>query len=238
MEMSGSYTGIVFDLILVILIVLMIRRGWKRGMLAVLIMLLGWCVALFILPDYTGAWADKLYDSVVEPWAVKKVAQAIPEEYRDTFRMAPDTTAYLAPMLEELDGPVASLVSSAGITPDALKSAPSSGGETLEESLVVLLRPILLPLTRALVTLAAVAVVTALFGMMAKKSSRRFGDSALRAGSRLFGAVLGAAEGVALGSVYALVLTILAQTFPIPWLTPELLGKTLLVSRLAGFLVP
>ena len=238
MAPSSSYTGIMFDLILVILIVLMIRRGWKKGMLAVLIMLLGWCVALFILPEYTETWSDKVYDSIVEPWVTKKVAQAIPEEYRDTFRMAPDTVAYLTPMLEELDGPAGTLVTSAGITPDALKSVPRLDDGGLEDSLVALLRPILKPLTRAMVTLAAVAVILAIFGRMAKKTSRRFGVSALRTGSRLFGAVLGAAEGAALGSVYALVLTILAQMFPVSWLTPEILDKTLLVSRLAGFLTP
>ena len=70
--------SLVYDIIFIAIVLLMIRRGWKRGFLSVLIMVLAWGLALFLFFNYADGWAEKLYYRFCEPWIMKKVSAAIP----------------------------------------------------------------------------------------------------------------------------------------------------------------
>ena len=72
--------GMVYDIILMLLVLHILWRGWQQGLISELLRLAGWGAAIVLVAVYAGPWAEKVYHAVVEKHAVAAVASAIPAE--------------------------------------------------------------------------------------------------------------------------------------------------------------
>lgn len=221
----------VYDIILVIIFIAGIRRGWKRGLMSTLLYLLGWGVAALIIAGWAPGWAESLYGRFLEPWAIQKVEQAIPAGTVAAMNSGADALGSVQDVLDQLGGLLGGKTISAGDL-SALQSLLHQNGSDLAQAIVqTIFRPALVAILKAVISVIILFVTMFVFRWLSRLAARRhrglFGKA-----DQILGAVLGAAEGWATGYIYAFALSILADLLTVSWLTPQILESTFLVRLL------
>ena len=225
--------SLVYDLIFVFIIVLMIRRGWRHGVLATLLRLLGWVAAAFVIMNWAGPWAERLYQTTVKPIVLNAVASAIPADALTAMNSTADAVESLQAVLGSLAGILGGWEIDASAATTIIAMLRTDGASLAEAITETVLKPVLLGIIQAALSLVILIVCLAVFRILARISGggRRGGRGVLGKVNRFLGAVLGAAEGLAVAYVYAFLLAALAGVVNTNWLTPALVNSTSIVSK-------
>ena len=220
---------VLLDVILVILAVLLIIRGWQRGVLSTLLVLIGWAVAAFIIAARSASWAASIYSSIVEPLVVSRIEGKISPETLAALQSGANALRSVQNVLDQLGGLLGGQIVDLGDL-DAIESAMAQSGSDLAQSIAdTVFAPMLTMLVRVGLSIVILLVSTFLFGRLAQRTSRRH-RGVLGVANQLLGAVLGAGEGYAVGYIYAFLLSAGARLLRISWLTPEVLDRTVLIK--------
>lgn len=220
----------VYDIILAVIFILTIRRGWRRGVLATILVLLGWAVAAFLIAAYSGGWAESFYTRFVEQAVIRKVERAIPAGAVTAMNSGADALQGIQGVLDGLGGILGGRSVSIGDV-SAIESALRQDGSNLAQLITqTVFKPVLTAFLQSVISILILVVTLAVLRMLARGSSRRHRGVLGRA-NQFFGAALGALEGWVIGFVYALSLSLLSELLTVDWLTPQILQSTSIVSR-------
>lgn len=224
-----------YDIILVLIFVLLIRRGWRTGFLASLLRLLGWVLALFLILKYSLSLADWTFSQILEQRIIMTVAAVIPDELITAMNSGAlatqDALAALQEVLNSLSGFLGQqTVNTAGV--ETVLALMQQSGMTLAQSITqTLLRPVIVPLLQALYSLVIFAVSLWLFKALARFSARHHTRRGLVGRSNsLLGAGIGLLESIAVVYLYVFILSALSDGLTLSFLNPSIYNKTLLVS--------
>ncbi len=222
----------IFDIILVFIFIALIGRGWRQGVMATLLRLLGWAVAAVIIIGWSEGWSQSVYHSTVEPWAVNAVAASIPAETVSAMNSGADAVQSIQQVLDSLTGVLGGQVidsGSAAAIESALRQDPGNLAQSITKSV---LQPVLLSVIQGVISMVILSVCLFVFRFLSRLSARgRRGRGILGKTNQLLGGALGIGEGFAVGYLYALALSILSTVLTVSWLSPQILGSTALVSR-------
>lgn len=223
----------IYDLILVLIFVLLILRGWRQGVMATLLRLLGWVVAAFIVIGWAGEWSGSVYESVVEKPVTAAVSAAIPADAVNAMNSTADAVESLQGVLDELSGILGGREIDAS-SAEAIVSMLRQDGASLADAITqTVLEPVLLGILQAVISLGILIVCLFVFRGLSRLSARGSrGRGVLGKVNKLLGGALGAAEGLAVAYVYAFLLSALANALTVEWLTPAIVNGTSLVSKL------
>lgn len=225
--------SIIYDILLVVIFLLVVWRGWRRGALSTLLWLGGWIAALIIIGCFGGVWAESIYSGTVEPWAVHAVEKAIPSGTVEAMNSGADAVDSIQNVLDDLSGLLGRqtvTVSEADAIQRALRQDSGSLASSITDSV---LKPVLRPLVRDVLYAVILIVVLFVFRILSRMAASRQGShGVLSRANHLLGGVLGVLEAMAAVYAAALVLRILANTLHVDWLTPTMLTETYIVSRL------
>ncbi len=224
-----------YDIILVLIFVLLIRRGWRTGFLASLLRLLGWVLALFLILKYSLSLADWTFSQILEQRIIMTVAAVIPEDLITAMNSGAlatqDALAALQEVLNSLSGFLGQqTVNTAGV--ETVLALMQQSGMSLAQSITqTLLRPVIVPLLQALYSLVIFAVSLWLFKALARFSARHHTRRGLVGRSNsLLGAGIGLLESIAVVYLYVFILSALSDGLTLSFLNPSIYNKTLLVS--------
>lgn len=223
----------IYDLILVLIFVFLIHRGWRHGVMATLLRLLGWVAAAFVIIGWAGEWAGNVYASVVEKPVTAAVAAAIPADAVNAMNSTADAVESLQRVLDELSGILGGREIDAS-SAEAIVSMLRQDGASLADAITqTVLEPVLLGILQAVISLGILIVCLFVFRSLSRLSAHGSrGRTVLGKVNKLLGGALGAAEGLAVAYVYAFVLSALAGALAVDWLTPAIVNGTALVSLL------
>lgn len=223
--------SILFDVILIAIVLLPAVRGWRRGILSTILSILGWAAAAIVIAGFSESWSQNLYTNTVEPRAIGAVERAIPAETVTAMQAGADAAQSVQSVLDDLGGLLGGQTvdaSAARAIESALRQDAGSLARTITQEV---LRPMLLAISRAIISALILVVCLALFGLLARLARRRRRRGGiLSRTNQLLGGVLGAAEGVAVGYLYALLLSLLATWPRVTWVTDAALRSTYLVK--------
>ncbi len=223
----------IYDLILVLIFVFLILRGWRQGVMATLLRLLGWVVAAFVIIGWAGEWSGSVYESVVEKPVTAAVSAAIPADAVNAMNSTADAVESLQGVLDELSGILGGREIDAS-SADAIVAMLRQDGASLAEAITqTVLEPVLLGVLQAVISLGILVVCLFVFRFLSRLSAHGSrGRGILGKVNKILGGVLGAVESVAVAYVYAFLLSALASALTVDWLTPSIVNSTALVSLL------
>lgn len=225
--------SLVYDLILILIFVSLILRGWRQGVMATLLRLLGWVAAAFLIVSYASQWAAQLYDGVIEPMVLNAVSAAIPAEAVTAMNSTADAVESLQQVLDNLSGILGGREIDATAATTIVELFRTDGATLAEAITTTVLEPVLQGVLEAVVSLLILVVCLAVFRLLARLSAGgRRGKGVLGKVNQILGGLLGAAEGLAVSYVYAFVLSALASALAVRWLTPAVVNGTFFVSRM------
>ena len=223
----------IYDLIFVLIFVLLIHRGWRQGVMATLLRLLGWVAAAFVIIGWAEPWADTVYETVLEKPVTAAVSAAIPANAVSAMNSTADAVESLQQVLDNLSGILGGRIvddSAATAIVDMLRQDGTSLAQAITETV---LEPVLLGLLQVVISLAILVVCLMVFRFMARLSGRNArGRGVLGKVNKLLGGALGVVEAIAVAYVYAYVLMALAGAVTVDWLSPAIVNSTALVSRM------
>lgn len=223
----------IYDLILVLIFVFLILRGWRQGVMATLLRLLGWVMAAFVIIGWAGEWSGRVYESVVEKPVTAAVSAAIPADAVNAMNSTADAVESLQGVLDELSGILGGREIDAS-SADAIVAMLRQDGASLAEAITqTVLEPVLLGVLQAVISLGILVVCLFVFRFLSRLSAHGSrGRGILGKVNKILGGVLGAVESVAVAYVYAFLLSALASALTVDWLTPSIVNSTALVSLL------
>lgn len=223
----------IYDLILVLVFVFLILRGWRQGVMATLLRLLGWVVAAFVIIGWAGEWSGRVYESVVEKPVTAAVSAAIPADAVNAMNDTADAVESLQGVLDELSGILGGREIDAS-SADAIVAMLRQDGASLADAITqTVLEPVLLGVLQAVISLGILIVCLFVFRGLSRLSAHGSrGRGILGKVNKILGGVLGAVEGLAVSYVYAFLLSALASALTVDWLTPAIVNGTALVSLL------
>ena len=223
----------IYDLILVLIFVFLILRGWRQGVMATLLRLLGWVVAAFVIIGWAGEWSGRVYESVVEKPVTAAVSAAIPADAVNAMNSTADAVESLQGVLDELSGILGGREIDAS-SAEAIVSMLRQDGASLADAITqTVLEPVLLGILQAVISLGILVVCLFVFRGLSRLSAHgNRGRGVLGKVNMLLGGALGAAEGLAVSYIYAFLLSALAKALTVDWLTPAIVNGTSLVSKL------
>lgn len=221
---------VLFDILLVVLVVMCIWDGWKRGILAMVLVLAGWGLAVLIISLWTQGWAEIIYHRFLEAWVVRTVDEKVTSGTMDALRTGINALQGVQGVLDQLRGILGGQVIDM-FDLQAIQETMQHGSESLAQSLADhLFQPLLTALVRTFLSLLILMTSLSLFGRLSKRSSRR-SRGLLGTANRLLGAGVGAVIAYGAAYLYALVLSMGSRVLTVDWLTPEILERTVLVKR-------
>lgn len=229
----------IYDLILVLIFVLTIRRGWRSGFLSSLLRLGGWIVAVILIVAFAETISTWVFENLLYDKIVATVNAAIPQDViaavNSGAAATQETLDALQTMLDSLGG----ILGNASISTQSLRDVldlMQTDGQTLAQAIVDnILRPIVLSAIQIAVSIAMFLVCTWLFKVLSRFSARHHSSRGVTGGlGSALGAVLGFGEGVAIGYVYAFILSALVQLSAgkLAFITRSIYDSTLLVHLL------
>lgn len=229
--------SLIYDLIFVLIFVFLVARGWRTGLFASLLRLLGWVLALFLVLKFSQGLADWIYINLLHEPILNAVNAAIPQELINAMNSgtmaAQDALTALQEVLNDLSGFLGSRSLDIG-SAEAILVLMEQDGMSLAQSLTeTVLRPVITPLLQAGVSLLIFLVCVGLFRSLARLSARINRHRGLvGTANSLLGAAVGLAESAAVAFLYAYMLSFLAKGLALSWLNPALLAQTKLVQLL------
>ncbi len=220
----------VYDLILVAIVLLIAIRGWRQGMLSEVLRLAGWVVAAVLVTQYARNWAEKIYQVVLEPNTIAKVAEVMPANASAIMSSGVAALQTIQNILNSLSGLLGGHVIDQQ-TANAILNIAGQDNATLARAIAdTVLRPVLVSAVQ--MVLGGFILFGCLFAarFLARLTvSRRRKNSILSMTNRLLGLALGIGEGLVSAYVYVFVLSLLVLFINTSWLNQDILHSTYLV---------
>lgn len=221
----------IYDLIVLAVILLIAWRGSRQGILSSVIRLLGWVAAVTLIMGFAQEWAEKLYHLFIEPRALKAVLAVIPPDLITALQSGANAMQQLQAALNNLSGFFGGQTVDLSQANAIMAYLPQDTATLAWAITQTVLQPALVGAVKTVLSILILVFCLAVFRALANllRASRRRGG-VLNSTNRILGGVLGFAEGLAIAYVLVMILSAVASSFTIPWLTPQLLQDTILVN--------
>lgn len=224
----------VYDLIFILLIVLMVRRGWRTGFLASLLRLAGWVVAVLLIVSCSEKMATWVFENLLHDKIVDLVTAAIPP---DVLAAANEGAATLSSIQSILDG-LGGILGNVSINTEAMQTIVDimrTDGKTLAQAITDnILRPVVIPAVQVAVSVLLFLVCVTVFKALARMTARHHRRRGRGGLNGTLGAVVGFLEGFAAAYIYSFVLSLLADFGGehLNFINPAIFNSTILVHLL------
>ena len=223
----------VLDALLIVLFILCVYLGWRRGFIKTASGLIALAAAVAVSVLVSGSAAQLAYDKAVEP----AVMAALEEQIQDTTLPA---AQQVDNALDQMPGFVVALLAARGLDSGEaildglhIEELGTSLAEGITQQVIA---PLLLPLLEGLCAILLFVLVYILALILLRVLDLVTRLPLLKTLNRWLGLLAGVCSG-ALWVVFAVgVVTTLTYLCWIPALTPEVLEGTLLMSRLRDLL--
>lgn len=229
----------IYDLILVLIFVLTIRRGWRSGFFSSLLRLSGWVVAVVLIVAFAESISVWVFENLLYDKIVATVNAAIPQEVLAGINSGAAATQETLDALQGVLDSLGGLLGNASINTESLRGVldlMQTDGQTLAQAIVEdILRPIVLSAIQVAVSIAMFLVCTWLFKALSRFMARHHSSRSITGGlGSALGAVLGFGEGLATGFIYAFILSALAELSAgkLTFISRAVYDSTILVHRL------
>lgn len=229
----------VYDLILVLIFVLTIRRGWRSGFLSSLLRLSGWIVAVILIVAFAETISTWVFDNLLYDKIVTTVNAALPQDVLAAVNSGAAATQETLDALQTMLDSLGGILGNASISTESLRGVldlMQTDGQTLAQAIVDnILRPIVLSAIQIAVSIAMFLVCTWLFKTLSRFSARHHSSRGVTGGlGSALGAVLGFGEGIAMGYIYAFILSALAELSAgkLAFISRSIYNSTMLVHLL------
>ncbi len=223
--------GMVYDIILMLMCLYILWRGWRQGLVSELLRLAGWVAAIVLISVYAGPWAERIYHAVVEPRAVDAVAAAIPPEVLSAMESGAAAVAQLQSALDGLSGLLGGQIIDEATAGTILSLLNQDAGNLAQAITQTMLQPMLISLVQVVVSLLILVVSLALFRALARLAASRDGDGILSMTNRLLGLALGLGEALVSAWALVFILDLLTLFIDTPWLNAGILQQTFFIRR-------
>ncbi len=206
----------VYDIILVLIFVFTIRRGWRSGFLSSLLRLSGWIVAVLLIVAFAESISVWVFENLLFDKITATVSAALPQDVLAAVNSGAAATQETLDALQTMLDSLGGILGNASISTQSLRSVldlMQTDGQTLAQAIVDnILRPIVISAIQIAVSIAMFLVCTWLFKALSRFSARHHSSRGVTGGlGSALGAVLGFGEGLAMGFVYAFILSALAE---------------------------
>lgn len=229
----------VYDLILVLIFVFTIRRGWRSGFLSSLLRLGGWIVAVILIVAFAESISVWVYENLLFDKIVATVNAALPQDVLSAVNSGAAATQETLDALQSMLDSLGGILGNASISTDSLRGVldlMQTDGQTLAQAIVEdILRPIVLSAIQIAVSIAMFLVCVWLFKALSRFTARHHSSRSITGGlGSALGAVLGFGEGLATGYIYAFLLSALAELSAgkLAFISRSIYDSTLLVHLL------
>ncbi len=223
--------GMVYDIVLIVMFLYILWRGWRQGMVSELVRLAGWVAAIVLVSVYSAQWAEKLYHGFVEQIAVNAVAKAIPPDVISALESGALAVQSLQEILNSLNGFFGSQPVDATTVNNIITMFQQDAGSLAQIITQTVLQPVLITVSQVLLgflLLEGCLFVSRLIARLVA-AHRRNTDSLLSMTNRILGLALGFGEGLATVYVYVFLLSLAAMFVSTKWLSQDVLQGTVFV---------
>lgn len=202
----------ILDIAVILILLLAIFIGYKRGFVKAAIKLVGCILAVIV----AGAASIPLAAGIFDTFAAAKLEETIASKMTATDTAS--VTAGIEAVLDQLPGPVTNALEAYGMgSPEQIiqeiKNSLNGSAESIAHSVVkIAIRPVAVALLRTLCFFILFIVLMILVALVANLISRVFTLPILRQMNGGLGAVVGIAEGVVLIFVAVTVLQLIAAS--------------------------
>ena len=239
MEGSRLLWPYLYDLILIAIFVVTIRRGWRTGFLSSLFRLSGWLVAILLIVAFSQRIAVWVFENLLYEKVVSAVSAAIPQDVLAAVNSGAAATQETLDALQTMLDSLGGILGSASISTDSLREVLDLmriDGQTLAQAITdSILRPLVVTAVQVAASVAIFLVCVWLFKLLSRLFARHHSSRGAIGGlGSALGAVLGFGEGLATNYVYAFVLSALAELADgrLSFLSRSIYDSTMLVHRL------
>ena len=223
--------NMVYDIVLMVLFVYIVWRGWHQGMLSEVLRLGGWVAAAVLIGLYASPWAEKIYHVVMEPRAVSAVTSAIPPDVTAALENGAVAAQSLQEILNSLGGLLGGQILDGDTVNSILSMLRQDPGSLAQAITQTVLQPLLVTLAQVVLSLVMLSVCLFISRTLAKMASARRArrDNILSMTNRLLGLALGIGEGLVTVYVYVFCLSLLALFINTSWFSQDILHDTIFV---------
>ncbi len=205
-----------YDLVLVLIFVFTIRRGWRSGFLSSLLRLSGWLVAVGLIVAFAESVSVWVFENLLFDKVVATVNAALPQDILAAVNSGATATQETLDALQTMLDSLGGILGNASISTESLRGVldlMQTDGQTLAQAIVDnILRPIVISAIQIAVSIAIFLVCTWLFKALSRLTASRHNSRSMVGGlGSALGAVLGFGEGLASGFIYAFILSALAE---------------------------
>ena len=224
--------GMVYDIILMLLVLHILWRGWQQGLISELLRLAGWGAAIVLVAVYAGPWAEKVYHAVVEKHAVAAVAAAIPAEVLTAMESGAAAMNQLQAVLDSLSGILGGQVLDEASSAAILSILSQDAGSLAQAITQTVLQPMLVSVVQMVVSLLILIGCLGVSRALARMAASRGRDGILSMTNRLLGLALGIGEALVSAWAFVFVLDLLTLFIDTSWLNGQVLEQTFFIRLL------
>lgn len=221
--------SMIYDIVMLLVFLYIVWRGWRQGMVSELLRLAGWGAALVLVAVYSAPWAEKVYHAVVEARAVQAVAAAIPADVTAALESGAAAVESLQSVLDSLGG----LLGGQLIAPESAATIfalfQQDAGSLAQIVTQTILQPMLISVVQLVLSILMLVVCLSISRGLARLAAAGGRGGFLSFTNRLLGLVLGIGEGLVTAYVYVFILSLLAMFVTTDWLSQDILHKTIFV---------
>lgn len=228
-----------YDLILIAIFVITIRRGWKTGFMSSLLRLSGWIVALLLIVGFSKPIAEWVYENLLHDKIVATVSAALPQDVLAAVNSGATATQETLDALQTMLDSLGGILGSASISTDSLRQVLDlmrTDGQTLAQAITdSILKPLVITAVQVAAGVVIFLVCLWLFKLLSKLSAQLHSSHGAGGGmGSALGAILGFGEGLATNYVYAFILSSLATLAgdKLAFISPTIYHNTLLLHLL------
>ena len=200
--------SIYLDVGVVVILVIAMITGWRRGVARSIVRLVGGVVSLILPSLLASSLAPYVFDVLVRPSLTGKVEQAL----------AASPTQDIAQRLQELFDALPQFVSSSlgqyGITNEHMEQILANGTQDTAKTLVDTVAPVIIEPIRVVLMILLFLILMVAVGLLARAVGRIFRLPVLRQADSLLGLVIGLFSGVVVLLVACLVVRAVVPMVP------------------------
>ena len=221
--------GMVYDIIVALVILFTLWRGFRQGLVSELVRLAGWIGAVVLVSVYVDGWAQYIYTSYIEKQAVSAVAAAIPQDVLNAMEGGALAVESLQEILNSLRGFFGGQVVDQTTADQIIALFRQDAGSLAQIITQTILQPVLITLVQVALSLLILTVCLTVTKFLARLVAARRGDGIASMTNRLLGGALGFGEGLVSAYIFVFVLSLLAVFFSNGVISQEILHDTRLV---------
>lgn len=193
--------GVLLDIGFVIIILLFVVLGYKRGFFKSMAGLIGAIIAIFLAWALGGLIATAMYQGMFRGMLTDKISAILSQ---DALASIPEKAAQI---VENLPDFLSNAFSSRGITSKQIENSLSSAGDNAASATADLISPTVIWLLQLLLTIILFFILLVFVRLIVKLLSNAFRLPVLRQVDGLLGGIFGIFKGV----VYIILACILLQ---------------------------